>query len=156
MIAHMRWIKGDLERYVGAKEYIDTLLVPLLPFEFSNDDHLTKNAYQIEILTIFLHELEKEFTGRIVLSPHYYYLKSSKKEDELERLNSWVEDAKKQPFEHVFFVTFDATWKKEEVAMDGTLLWLPATQSGDLQSKETAILIRDQVEQVSELIQTYW
>ncbi len=152
----MKWIKSDLEQYVGAKEYIDTLLVPLLPFEFSNDANLTKNAFQIEILSIFLQELEKEYTGRVVLSPHYYYLKSSKKEDEIKRLNDWMIDAKKQPFEHVFFVTFDSTWKKEENAMDGTLLWLPAAQSGDIQSKETATLIRDQVEQVSELIQSYW
>jgi len=152
----MKWVKSDLERYLGAKEYIDTLLVPLLPFEFSDDHHLTKNAFQIELLSIFLHELEKEFTGRIVLSPHYYYLKSSNKDAELERLNTWMVDAKKQPFEHIFFVTFDATWKKEETAMDGTLLWLPAAQSGDLQSKEIVTLIRDQVEQVSELIQSYW
>lgn len=152
----MRWIKKDLERYVEAKEYIDTLLVPLLPFEFSNDPHIAKNAFQIEILTIFLHELEKELTGRVVLSPSYYYLKKAVKEEEIVRLNSWIADAKQQPFEHVFFVTFDATWKKEEKTMDGTLLWLPGTHSGDIQSKETAVMIRDQVEQVSELIRSYW
>ena len=152
----MRWKKSDLEKYIGAKEYMDTLIVPLLPFEFSDDASLAKNAFQMEILSIFLHELEKEFTGRIVLSPHYHYLKSSKKADELDRLNTWIADAKKQPFEHVFLVTYDATWKKEEATMDGTLLWLPATQTGDIQSKEVVSLIRDQVEQVSELIQSYW
>src|SRR5690625_7077683 len=92
----MKWVKSDLERYLGAKEYIDTLLVPLLPFEFSDDHHLTKNAFQIELLSIFLHELEKEFTGRIVLSPHYYYLKSSNKDAELERLNTWMVDARSE------------------------------------------------------------
>lgn len=152
----MRWKKSDLERYIEAKEYIDTLIVPLLPFEFSNDVHLTKNAAQMEILTIFLHELEKEFAGRVVLSPHYYYLKSTNKETELDRLNTWIADAKKQPFEHMFLVTYDATWKKEEAMMNGTLLWLPATQTADIQSKEVVSLIRDQVEQVSELIQSYW
>lgn len=152
----MRWIQSDLERYVGAKEYIDTLLVPLLPFEYSADANLAKNALQIEILSIFLKELEKELTGRVVLSPDYHYLKSSSKEDEIERLNHWISDAKKQPFEHVFFVTFDSSWKKEESTMDGVLLWLPGTHSNEVQSKETATMIRDQVEQVGELIRTYW
>lgn len=152
----MRWIKSDLEKYVEAKEYIDTLLVPLFPFDFSSDTNLAKNAFQIEVLSVFLNELEKELTGRVVLSPHYHYLKSAQKEIEIERLNNWVADAKKQPFEHVFFITFDTTWKKEESAMAGTLLWLPGTQSGDIQSKETAAIIRGQVEQVNELIRSYW
>lgn len=152
----MRWIKSDLERYVEAKEYIDTLLVPLLPFEYSADVNLAKNALQIEILSIFLKELEKELTGRVVLSPDYHYLKSSPKEGEIERLNHWISDAKKQPFEHVFFVTFDSSWKKEESTMDGVLLWLPGSHSGEVQSKEIATMIRDQVEQVGELIRSYW
>lgn len=152
----MRWIKSDLERYVGAKEYIDTLLVPLLPFGFSDDASLAKNAFQIEVLSIFLNELEKELSGRVVLTPNYHYLKMAKKEDEIERLNSWIQDAQEQPFEHVFFVTFDSTWKKEERSINGSLLWLPGTHSGDLQSKETVGMIRDQVDQVSELIRSYW
>jgi len=152
----MRWIKSDLERYIGAKEYIDTLLVPLLPFEFSADANLTKNAFQMEILTIFLNELEKELTGRLILSPSYHYLKKANKEEEIERLNHWILDAQEQPFEHIFFVTFDSSWKKEEQAIHGNLLWLPGTHSGDIQSKESVAMIRDQVEQVSELIRSYW
>lgn len=152
----MRWIKNDLERYVEAKEYIDTLLVPVLPFEFSASANLAKNAFQIEVLSIFLNELEKELSGRVVLSPDYHYLKSSLKEDEIQRLNNWISDAKKQPFEHVFLVTFDSTWKKEENTLDGILLWLPGTHTGDIQSEETATMIREQVEQVSELIRSYW
>lgn len=152
----MKWTKSDLERYVGAKEYIDTLLIPLFPFEFSDDSRLAKNAFQIEIMSIFLDELENELTGRVVLSPSYHYLKKASKEDEIIRLNSWILNAREQPFEHIFFVTFDSSWKKEERSLDGNLLWLPATHSGDIHSKETVGIIRDQVEQVSEFIRSYW
>lgn len=156
MIYTVKWKKSDLERYIGAKEFIDTLLIPLLPFQFSSDHHLGKNAFQMEVLSIFLSELEKELTGRILLTPAYNYLKTASKVDEIERISAWIEDAEQQPFEHVFYVTFDGTWKKSEQKLNGTLLWLPVPQSGDIHSQEIGVMIRDQVEQVGELIRSYW
>ena len=152
----MKWNKADLESYVKEKEYIDTLLVPIIPFQLSDETDLVKMAFQNEVLAIFLNELEKELKGRVMLTPNYHYLKSTKKEEEIDRINTWIKDANKQPFNHTFFFTFDASWKKEEQALDGTLLWLPGTHSGDVNSKEIATIIRDQVEQVSELIRSYW
>lgn len=156
MIVTVKWIKTDLERYIGAKEYIDTLLVPLLPFQFSSDSHLGKNAFQMEVLSVFLNELEKELTGRLLLTPAYHYLKTASKSEEIERISTWIKEAKQQPFEHVFYVTFDGSWKKTEQELDGTLLWLPVPQSGDIHSGEIGVMIRDQVEQVGELIRSYW
>ncbi|GAB3066113.1 YpiF family protein [Virgibacillus ainsalahensis] len=152
----MKWSKTDIPNYMEAKEYIDTLLMPLIPFQFSNDSELDKNTFQNELLSVLSNEIEKELTGRIMLTPNYYYLKSSNKENEIDRINSWVEDVKNQPFTNIFFVTFDAAWKKEEQALEGTVLWLPANQSGDLYSKEMHQLVRGQVEQISELIRAYW
>ena len=153
----MKWIKSDLERYVQAKEYIDTLIIPLLPFQLNKpDDELTKNAFQCEVLSIFVNELEKELAGRLLLMPHYYYLKSTNKDIEVDRINTWVQDARNQPIKQVFFITFDSSWKKIEKDLEGILLWLPGTHSGDIHSKEMSIIIRDQVEQVGELIQSYW
>lgn len=152
----MKWIRKDLEQYIQAKEYIDTLIIPLVPFHLSDDNEVTKHAFQTEVLTSFSIELEKELSGRVMLTPNYYYLKSVKKEDEIVRINSWVEDTKKQPFKYVFFVSFDSTWKKHEPSLEGTLLWLPSMLTGDIHSEEISHIIRDQVKQVSELIRSYW
>ena len=152
----MKWKKEDLRKYVQAKEYIDSIITPLIPFQLSGNNDLEKNAFQSEALTILSGEIEKELTGRVMLTPAYNYLKSANKESEIVRLNNWVEDTKKQPFSHFFFITFDSSWKKLEQSLNGTLLWLPGMQTGDLNSKETHALIRDQVEQISELIRSYW
>lgn len=152
----MKWTRTDLEKYVGAKEYIDTLIIPLLPFQLAEDTTLATTAFQSEVLSIFIRELEKELAGRIMLTPPYHYLKHSEKKDEVKRINSWVNEAKQQPFEHIFFISFDASWKKVEGDLDGSLLWLPGKKSGDIQTKEMIQEIRDQVEQVGELIRSFW
>ncbi|WP_373896165.1 YpiF family protein [Virgibacillus natechei] len=152
----MKWTKTDIKKYIDAKEYIDTILAPLIPFHLSNDNDLEKSAFQAEILSVFSSEIEKELTGRVLLTPVYYYLKSAGNEGEIERINTWIEDIHKQPFTHVFFITFDSGWKKDEQALNGDLIWLPGIHSGDLHSKEMRAVIRDQVEQVVDLIRSYW
>ncbi|SDQ54689.1 Protein of unknown function [Virgibacillus subterraneus] len=152
----MKWKKSDLHQYVNAKEYVDTIIIPLIPFQLSNDSVLEKDAFQREVLVAFSYELEKELTGRVLLTPNYNYLKSSHKDQEIVRINSWIDDIEQQPFNHIFYVTFDSTWKKNEQGMRGTLLWLPGVSDGTLQSNEMHSIIRSNVEQVSELIRSYW
>ncbi|MFD2630677.1 YpiF family protein [Oceanobacillus kapialis] len=152
----MKWKKSDMEQYMEAKEYIDSVLIPLVPFQLSNDNTLGSSTFQGEVIHILANEIEKELTGRVLLAPTLHYLKNSNKDKEIDRLNQWVHDAKEQPFEHIFFLTFDATWKKSEKEMDGTLLWLPGSKSGNLQSAEMRSVIKDQVEQLGELIRSYW
>jgi hypothetical protein len=152
----MKWKKEDLKQYIQAKEYIDTVIIPLIPFQFTDEQNLEKNAFQSEVLSILTNEIEKELTGRIMLTPNYHYIKSSDLEQESRILQGWIGEIKKQPFEHVFFLTFDSEWKKNEGKLDGTLLWLPGVKSGDLHSAQMHTMIKDQVEQIGELIRSYW
>ncbi|HLS60885.1 MAG TPA: DUF2487 family protein [Virgibacillus sp.] len=152
----MKWMNTDLERYIEAKEYVDTLLIPLVPFQMKRDADLVKNSLQSEVFSLFTNELEKELTGRVMLLPTFNYVKSSDLSHELDQIGTWLEEANEQPFKHVFFVTFDAAWRKVEQSLDGTLLWLPITYSGDIHSPEMHTTIRDHVEQVVDLIKSDW
>ncbi|MFD2045856.1 YpiF family protein [Ornithinibacillus salinisoli] len=152
----MKWNEHDMEKYMQAKEYIDTIILPLIPFHLSQEASVKKNAFASEVLTIFSSEIEKELTGRIVLTPSYYYVKNADKEPEVDRLNAWVDDMKEQPFQHIFFISFDSKWKKHEKDLNGNLIWLPGFQSGDVQSVEMQQVIREQVKQIVELIRSYW
>lgn len=143
-------------KYVGAKEYIDTLLIPLIPLQFSNDGEAEKLAFQQEVMSILANEIETELSGRLMLVPNYCYLKNSDKGTEAERINQWIEDVEQQPFKHIILLTFDASWRKYEKELNGHFLWLPGMKSGDLQSKETHQLLRDQVQELSEIIRSYW
>lgn len=152
----MRWKKEQLEKYVQAKEYIDTILLPVIPFQMGDDEESVKTSVQSELMNIFALEIERELTGRVMLAPSYYYLKTMSKEAEAARMNDWIEDMKQQPYKHIFLLTFDAGWKKHERQLDGSLLWLPAIQTGDMQSEELKGFVRDQTAQISEVIRTFW
>ncbi|RYG73602.1 DUF2487 family protein [Lentibacillus lipolyticus] len=152
----MKWIKKDLQQFIQAKEYVDTAVVPLLPFQLSNDAKLDKDAFQSEALTVFLRELEKELTGRVMLIPEYHYVKTADKEAELDRIRNWMNDIQAQPFHHVFFITSDSSWKKHEQALPGTMIWLPITSDESADPGRMQSIIREHVQQVSELIRSYW
>lgn len=156
MIYTMRWTKEDMEKYKDAKEFVDTLLIPLAPFEIGDDATREKHSFQQEVLHIFAQEIEQLLAGRVILIPSYLYMKHANKDSEVERIKQFTDDVKKQPFEHVFYITFDASWRKYEKNMEGSLLWVPSIQTGDLKSKEVQALIRDQVNQLSELIRSDW
>jgi len=152
----VRWSNEDLSKYTQAKEYIDTILIPLQAFHFSNETSLTNDAFQKDVLSIYMNEIEKELSGRVMLIPPYSYVKSKNLDTEVDRLNQWIEDIKTQPFQNIFAVTFDNAWKKVENNLNCNLLWLPGMKEGDIQAEETVKLIRNQVEQISELIRSYW
>lgn len=152
----LKWKKADLEKYLQEKKYIDTLLVPLLPVSFSNDAELVNLAYKTELLTTLTNELERELAGRLLQTPPYHYLESIDRSKEIERINEWIMDACKQPFQHTFIVTHDMSWKKNEQALEGILLWIPTLTSVDPQADEYKTFIRSQVEQMVEFIRSYW
>src|SRR5699024_9382578 len=151
----MKWVKSDLLQYKTAKEYVDTLLIPLVPFQLSNDKTYERDAFQRDVLSLFVHEVEKALMGRVLLTPSYNYVPSKDSDnDEVNRLNAWIQHCYTQPFKHTFLVTFDASWKKYEREIDGNLLWFPGMESGDLRSEEMQSILRGQVKQIVELIRT--
>lgn len=152
----MKWTKADMEKYKDAKEFVDTLLIPLTPFNIGEDASLEKDSFQQEVLHVYVNEIEHQLAGRVLLIPPYMYLKSVDKEAEVIRLVQFLEEAQKQSFKHVFYITFDASWRKYEATLQGNVLWVPSIQTGDLRSKEVQSLIKDQVQQLSELIRSYW
>lgn len=152
----MKWTPEDLQKYVQAKEYVDTAIIPVLGFQMNDEKKLEKEAFQREVLSIYTNEIEKELSGRLLLTPPYNYVKSNDMSGELNRLNDWIDHIKEQPFTSVFILTFDNQWKKIEKDLNAELLWFPSVQTGDIKSEETIRMIRNQVDQISELIRTYW
>ena len=152
----VRWTSDDLSKYIQAKEYIDTAIIPLVGFQMNTENKMEKDAFQREVLSIYTNEIEKELSGRLLLAPNYNYIKTKDLSEEVTRLNKWVEHINEQPFSNIFLLTFDNQWKKEEKNLDGELLWFPSLEHDSLKSEETIRTIRSQVNQISELIRTYW
>lgn len=152
----MKWYKDDIQKYLTAKEYIDTAIIPLQAFHLSDDNNVEQDAFKQEVLQIYAKEIEKELSGRVLLTPTYHYLKSADLSMEMNRLKDWISDIEKQPFKEIFIFTFDTAWKKLEKELPCNLIWFPGMKTGNIRSEEANKLIRNQVEQISELIRSYW
>ncbi|MGP4041329.1 DUF2487 family protein [Gracilibacillus sp. D59] len=152
----MQWKKKDLELFFQSKEYIDTLCVPLVPLDLQTESEATKLADQKTLLQIISDELERNYTGRIMLSPAYTYIRNADYESESTSLNKWTSMLANEHFKHVFLLTYDVNWKKQERLLDSNLIWLTTTSIDDYQSDQAKKWVNEQVLQISELIRSYW
>ncbi|KGX87954.1 DUF2487 family protein [Pontibacillus litoralis] len=153
----MQWKVEDVHMYVKAREYVDTLLIPMTPISYGGEqDELKSLAFQSEFLSVFLSELEKSFKGRVFLSPSYTYSTTSMMEEEIKRLNSWCERAIADGFQHVFLFTLDSKWKVKERELNGSLMWIPTGGVDSIHTQEGVHFVQSQIGQVTELITSYW
>jgi hypothetical protein len=145
----VNWNANDMDTYMQQKEYIDTLLVPLLKLE-TNPEKMKSSSSSTEFLMYLSTFMENQFKGRIMLLPPFSYTQSM----DLEILSETLQkDIHLMDFKHVFYLTTDANWtsiKLEDV------IWLPSIplESMDKQLKQK--IIEDQLRQVLPLLTKKW
>ena len=138
----MNWTAKDMDTYLQQREYIDTLIVPLLKVE-TNLENLKSSASSSEFLMHLTTFIETQFKGRIMLMPPFSYTVSM---DLQSMANKLKEDFETIPFKHIFFITTDSAWTSIDV--EGDVIWLPSIplESMDPQLKKT--IIEDQLRQI--------
>ncbi|QDP40451.1 DUF2487 family protein [Radiobacillus deserti] len=151
----MQWKESDIMQYIEAKEYVDTLIIPLIPMPLEKEEELVKYAGMAELTHFAAMTIENQFKGRIFLSPSFHYFKSTSKKLDITLLQQWIKQYQQLPFDHVFLFTFDHAWKKVEKELDGTLLWLPAV-GGKIEEARASEMMKEQLHQIMDLIQSYW
>ncbi|GAA1371809.1 MULTISPECIES: YpiF family protein [Peribacillus] len=148
----MKWTAKDLDMYMQSKEYVDTVLIPLVPLSFKGQ--MKQTGSMNEFLTILSLEIEKQMKGRILLLPTFHYL--SDEMDKVERLKRWANEVKENDFEHVFFLTSDFGWKKEERELENNLVWIPAIPLEGLEIEQAREMINQQVLQILDIFSYNW
>ncbi|WP_350299355.1 YpiF family protein [Peribacillus frigoritolerans] len=148
----MKWTAKDLDMYMQSKEYVDTVLIPLVPLSFKGQ--MKQTGSMNEFLTILSLEIEKQMKGRILLLPTFHYL--SGELDKVERLKRWANEVKENNFEHVFFLTSDFEWKKEERELENNLVWIPAIPLEGLEIEQAREMINQQVLQILDIFSYNW
>src|SRR5699024_195384 len=101
----MKWESNDLELFYQSKEYIDTLCIPLIPIKLDSESTDLKLANQKQTMQILVNELERNFTGRLLLSPIYTYMYETNYESEAKRLQHWTSQMAGDNFKHIFLLT---------------------------------------------------
>ncbi|AMM93674.1 YpiF family protein [Peribacillus simplex] len=148
----MKWTAKDLDMYIQSKEYVDTVLIPLVPLSFGGQ--MKQTGSMNEFLTILSLEIEKQMKGRILLLPTFHYL--SDEMDKVERLNRWAKEVKEKDFKHIFFLTSDFEWKKEERELENNLVWIPAIPLESLETEQAREMINQQVLQILDVFTYNW
>ncbi|WHX60186.1 YpiF family protein [Peribacillus frigoritolerans] len=148
----MKWTAKDLDMYMQSKEYVDTVLIPLVPLSFKGQ--MKQTGSMNEFLTILSLEIEKQMKGRILLLPTFHYL--SDEMYKVERLKRWANEVKENNFEHVFFLTSDFEWKKEERELENNLVWIPAIPLEGLEIEQAREMINQQVLQILDIFSYNW
>lgn len=150
----MKWTSKDISQYVQAKEYIDTVIIPLIPISFS--DNIKTIASHGEYINILSYELERQFKGRVILLPSYSYVDSETPENKVNQLNSLSLHIKKENIKHVFLMTSDAYWSQSEQELEGKLVWLPAIPLEDMEEKYKQKIIQNQMNQLLPMFIQKW
>ncbi|USK73236.1 YpiF family protein [Peribacillus frigoritolerans] len=148
----MKWTAKDLDMFMQSKEYVDTVLIPLVPLSFKGQ--MKQTGSMNEFLTILSLEIEKQMKGRILLLPTFHYF--SDEMDKVERLKRWANEVKENNFEHVFFLTSDFEWKKEERELENNLVWIPAIPLEGLEIEQAREMINQQVLQILDIFSYNW
>ncbi|CEG27646.1 YpiF family protein [Bacillus sp. B-jedd] len=150
----MKWTSQDVEMYSQAKEYIDTALVPLIPIAMGGD--MEQSASMTEYISLLASQLERQFTGRLILLPAFTYMESEHTDDVASRLNRWEESLAGEGFKHIFLLTSDENWRLKEEGIGGSLIWMPLLPLAGMEEQQKVMLINGQIKQLMKFFTAKW
>lgn len=149
----MKWIPQDAEMFLRAREYVDTVIMPLIGIAFQG--HVKQSASINDYITILSRQVEQQFKGRVLLLPPLTYCNDWLKEDRLDILLKWKNSLEEQ-FAHVFFLTSDVDWKTIETELGKGLLWTTPIPLEHLEEKYKQSMMEEQVKSLLMEISQKW
>ncbi|WP_226672934.1 YpiF family protein [Rossellomorea aquimaris] len=150
----MNWNVKDIEVFESEKAYIDTAVIPVVPVDFGKD--IRVSAAQSEFINLLSLHLERQFKGRMMMTPSFTYRMSSLTDSEISRLSQWAEELGDSGVKHIFFLTSDSGWKKVEDQLGDRLIWVPSIPLENLDEQYKHSIMEDQVKQLLNIIVQKW
>lgn len=146
----MNWTAKDMDTYMQQKEYIDTVIVPLLKIETA-PEKMKNSASSSEFLMHLTTYMETQFKGRMMLMPPIAYTQST---DLNEMSRNLVRDMASAPFKHQFYMTTDSAWTS--IQMEGEIIWLPSIPLESMEPSLRQTIMEDQLRQVLPRLTEKW
>jgi hypothetical protein len=150
----MKWIPQEVETYLQAKEYVDTAVIPLYSVSFG--DEMKQSAAMAEFITLLTSQLERQFTGRLLLFPPFTYLKNNLSEKVINELKNWEANIETSEFKHIFYITTESEWRMQEQKFAGSIIWLPALPLEFMDVSQKVAMVDSQVKQLLNLFMQKW
>jgi hypothetical protein len=149
-VADLKWTSPDMEMYSKSKEYVDSILFPLIPLSF--DKNITSTAVNNDVINLLAHQLEKQFKGRLLLLPGFVYMEGLEAEELINHLWQWEQEIKKRGFTHLFYLTSNQALNNNGIGLSGTTITIPEIEN---QQNFNAIL-EDKIKEISSLFFEKW
>ena len=150
----MKWQANEIDKYLQAKEYVDTALIPLIPISW--DKEIKTTVSMGEFITIMSDELERQFRGRVIQFPTFTYLKEESLEERVKRLNYWYDHLTKNGITHIVYLTSDYEWKTVEHSIKEMLIWLPTIPLEHMENQYKVKNISDPIKQLLPILTNKW
>ncbi|MDN4608727.1 DUF2487 family protein [Sporosarcina highlanderae] len=138
----MNWTGNDMDTYLSQKEYIDTLVIPLVKVEM-NLDKMKTSASSTEFVMHLASVIETQFKGRMMFAPPFSYTSTS---DLQSIVQTTFQEFSGTPFKHVFFLTTDHVWSTFE--LPGQVIWMPSIPLESMDASLRQSILEDQLRQV--------
>lgn len=140
----------DIEQFLAQKEFIDTVVVPLVSLDFT-EDKIKQSGSSVDFLMSLTSFIEQQFKGRLMVLPPYTYLSDAKNED---YPNVLTEQLHKIGFKHVFHITSDSFWTsfKDEL----NIIWLPSIPLESMDKNVKNSILEDQLRQIIPIFSAKW
>jgi hypothetical protein len=151
----MKWKTDDADLFLKSGEYVDSLLIPLLPVDF--DKGFKASVSMGEYTNLLAGELERQLHGRLFLAPSFTYVKSGDKHEAVRNLGLFLEHiAVSGHFKHIFLLTNDEYWKEFEHTITGQLFWVPALPLETMDESYRQEIVKGQAKPLFQLIFNEW
>lgn len=150
----MKWVSADMEMYMKAREFVDTVVVPLIPMTLKGD--IIPTVEMGEFISILASELEREYKGRLIVLPAFTYLKDEDPSTLINRVNLWNNTFLEDGIKNVVLLTSDTDWKLNEKDIQATLLWVPSISFKDLDKKYIEQMVKSQMKSIHTIVINLW
>ncbi|MCG7343040.1 YpiF family protein [Sporosarcina sp. ACRSL] len=146
----MNWTGKDMDTYLLQKEYIDTLVVPLVKIE-TKIDNMKTSASSTEFIMHLASLIETQFKGRMMFAPPFSYTTTT---DSLHMAQTTLREFSDTSFKHVFFLTTDHAWTSIE--LPGQVIWMPSIPLENMEASLRQSILEDQLRQVLPKFTEQW
>jgi hypothetical protein len=146
----MNWTSKDMSTYLEQKEYIDTLVVPLVKVE-TKLDNMKTSASSTEFVMHLASLIETQFKGRMMFAPPFGYTTST---DMHQMEQTTFKEFSDTSFKHVFFLTTDHAWMSME--LPGQVIWMPSIPLENMEVSLRQSILEDQLRQALPIFTKQW
>ena len=143
----MRFDSQGAKRSLTERQYVDTLIVPLVELAFGED--MVRKAEGFEVIQAVSIETERQLSGRTMLSPTISYLDVDLGRQTMEAV---VAQAHVTGFHHVLFITSDVRFKP----FDLPVIFVPPLALVDMGADQAHAMIQNFATQVMMELSSQW